>query len=111
MREGEGDGRPIREVGPDFAGGHVEQPGAVAVELVHAVAGVIRIPPLSVGVVSRPQGVGRRDEAERFQAGVLDLLLELEGELPAHEVDEHLKVVIFLGPGGQGTSVLSTNLK
>ena len=77
VREGEGDGRTIRKVGPDFAGGHVEQTGAVAVEALHAVALVLGVPPLSVRVIMAPQGIGWRDEAERSQACVLDLLLEL----------------------------------
>ena len=111
MREGEGNGRTVGEVGPDFAGGHVEQTGAVAVEALHAVALVLRVLPLSVGVVMAPQGVEWRNEPERFQSCVLNLLLELKRELPAHEVDEHLEVVLLLGPGGQGTSILTANLK
>ena len=97
--EGAGNGGASGEVGPDLAGRHVEQTRAVAVEAVHAVAGVILTPPGQVSIVSRAQGVRGRNEAQRLQASVLDLLLELERQLPAHEVNEHLKIVLLLGSG------------
>ena len=61
--------RPRGEVALDFAGGHVEQPRAVAVEaaVLHEVAGVLRVLALRVSVAIGAHCVRRRNESEQLR--------------------------------------------
>ena len=83
MRVGEGDGRTQGQVGGALAGGQVEDTGLEAGEALglEAVAGVGGVPGLGVRVLVGAEQVGRGDEAERGQALVAHLLLEVEVNL------------------------------
>ncbi len=72
MRIGQGE----RGLGVPLAWLHVEHSRLEAGEslLLHAEAFVGRVPPLRIWVVVGAHGVGRGDEAEGLDAGVIDVL-------------------------------------